>query len=286
MVDALRSSALAACRAVLRPLVRMLLRHGVMHKEFVELSKEIYVDVARRDYGIRGRPTNVSRVVLLTGLGRKEVTRLRDQLNERDQPKNTSPADPQLARLGKQNRIARLLSGWHQDPDYIDAAGRPRALPLAGPAPSYDDLVKRYGGDVPGVTILRELKRTGAIRLGSDGQVEALRRNYRLDTADPEAVARAGSVLADIGQTVTHNLYREAREPSRFEARATNTNIPLAAMPAYREFIYREGQAFLETVDDWLSRHEVADADTANTAVQRVGLGLYWIQTDAGSESP
>jgi hypothetical protein len=278
MVDTLRMSVLAAGRGVLRPLVRMLLKHGVMHKEFVELSKEIYVDVARREYGIRGRPTNVSRVVLLTGLGRKEVTRLRDQLEQE------SPVDEQSASHGKQNRIARVLSGWHQDPDYLDSTGKPRILPLEGPAPSYEALVRRYGGDVPGVTILRELKRTGAIRVGEGDTAEALRRNYRLDTAEPEALDRAGSVLADLGQTVTHNLYRDDDEASRFEARATNTNIAAAAMPAYREFIYRESQAFLESVDEWLSCHELSNADSKKTPVQRVGLGMYWIQSDPGSE--
>ena len=279
MVDALRLSALAACRAVLRPLVRMLLKHGVMHKEFVELSKEIYVDVARREYGLRGRPTNVSRVVLLTGIGRKEVTRLRDQLEQ------AGPADEQTATQGKQNRIARVLSGWHQDPDYLDAVGEPRVLPVEGPAPSFEELVKRYGGDVPGVTIFRELKRTGAIRATNGDKIEVLRRNYRLDTADPDALTRAGSVLADIGNTVTHNLYHDAKEPTRFEARATNTNIPSSAMPAYRQFIYRQSQAFLETVDEWLTHHEIADADVSKTPVQRIGLGMYWIQSDSGSKS-
>ncbi|MDJ0926630.1 MAG: DUF6502 family protein [Gammaproteobacteria bacterium] len=272
-------SALAACRAALRPLVRMLLKHGVMHKEFVELSKEIYVDVARREYGIRGRPTNVSRVVLLTGIGRKAVTAIRDRLEKE------APAEAQAQAEAKQNRIARVLSGWHQDPDYVDTQGKPRVLSPTGAAPSFEDLVRRYGGDVPGVTIQRELKRTGAIRVGDDGAVEVLRRNYRLDTAEPEALTRAGSVLADIGHTVTHNLYRDEKEPSRFEARASNANIPADALPAYRKFVYRESQAFLENVDAWLSRHEVTDTDAKQTAVQRIGLGMYWIQSDTGSES-
>ena len=279
MVDTLRLSALAACRAALRPLVRMLLKHGVMHKEFVELSKEIYVDVARREYGIRGRPTNVSRVVLLTGIGRKAVTAIRDRLEKE------APAAAQAQAEGKQNRIARVLSGWHQDPDYLDAQGKPRVLPLTGAAPSFEDLVRRYGGDVAGVTIQRELQRTETIRIGDDDSVEVLRRNYRLDTAEPEALTRAGSVLADIGHTVTHNLYRDAKEASRFEARASNANIPATALPAYREFVYRESQAFLENVDAWLSRHEIPDADAKQTPVQRIGLGMYWIQSDSGSES-
>ncbi len=76
-----------------------------------------------------------------------------------------------------------------------------------------------------------------------------------------------------------------AQVPSRFEARATNTNIPATAMPAYREFVYQQGQEFLETVDAWLSAHELADAEAATTPVQRIGLGLYWIQSEPGSES-
>ena len=250
----------------------MLLEHGVMHREFIELSKEMYVEVARARYGLRGRPTNLSRIALLTGLDRKEVARIKNKLG-----RGEAGAAPQR----QQDRISRVLSGWYQDPDYVESGSKPRKLPIEGPAPSYEDLVKRYGGDVPAITILRELKRTGAVRSEGDGSVTALRRNYRLDTADPEAVTRAASVLEDLGRTVTHNLYRSAREPSRFEARASNTNVPTSAVAPYREFIYAESQAFLEKVDAWLSRHQVADSEVASTSLRRLGIGMYWIESDA-----
>lgn len=249
----------------------MLLKHGVMHRDFVELSKDIYVNVARREYGIRGRPTNVSRMALLTGLDRKEIARIKSRLDAEDGlPSGDAPGH-------KQDRIARVLSGWHQDPEYLSRDGTPMLLPLAGPRPSYETLVKRYAGDVPGITILRELERTGAVRLHNDSTVEVLRRNYRLDTADPEALTRAGSVLADLGMTVTHNLYRDKDEPSRFEARATNVRIPRDALPAYRELVYRECQIFLERIDAWLTEHEAPDGDAP---VERIGLGVYWVQSD------
>jgi hypothetical protein len=256
----------------------MLLEHGVMHREFIELSKEIYVEVARGRYGLRGRPTNLSRIALLTGLDRKEVARIKNKL---------ARADAGTAPQHQQDRIARVLSGWYQDTAYLDADRKPRTLPLEGPAPSYEDLVKRYGGDVPAITILRELKRTGAVRSNDNATVTAVRRNYRLDTADPEAVTRAGSVLEDLGRTVAHNLYRSAKEPSRFEARATNTNVPASAVGPYREFIYAESQVFLEKVDAWLAQNQVADADAARASVQRLGIGMYWIQSDisAGARS-
>jgi len=68
---------LKACRAMLRPIVRLLLKNGVMWKEFAEVSKNVYVDVAGSEYGISGRQTNASRVSILTGLSRREVKRQR-----------------------------------------------------------------------------------------------------------------------------------------------------------------------------------------------------------------
>jgi hypothetical protein len=254
----------------------MLLKHGVMHREFVELSKQVYVEIARDDYGIRGRPTNVARMALLTGMDRKEVTRVRSRL-ERNADE-VSSSDRQQG----QDRITRVLSGWHQDREFI-RDGKPLALPLDGPAPSFAALLKRYGGDVPASTILRELKRTGTARV-ADGAVHVLRRNYRLDTVDAAAVARAGSVLRDLGQTVTHNLYRAPRDESRFEARATNVQIPPSALPAYRKFVYTEGQAFLEKIDAWLTAAEISEKEKPSSGAQRVGLGLYWIQSGEATE--
>ena len=129
---------------------------------------------------------------------------------------------------------------------------------------------------MPAITILKELKRVGAVREEEDGTLTVLRRNYRLDTADPEALARAGSVFADLGATVTHNLYHDESELSRFEAFAHNSRMPKSAVPAYREFVRKESQTFLERVDAWLTAHELKKDTKAGI---RLGLGMYWIQS-------
>jgi hypothetical protein len=84
-----------------------------------------------------------------------------------------------------------------------------------------------------------------------------------------------------------HNLYRDADEPSRFEARATNAQIPQSELPAYREMLTREGQVFLEKVDAWLTHHEVdpgtATATRESAPAARLGVGVYWIQSTDGN---
>ena len=72
MKSATTSQALAAARQWLRPAIYVLLRCGVPWREFAELAKSVYVEIASERFGKRGRPTNVSRTAMLTGLPRRE----------------------------------------------------------------------------------------------------------------------------------------------------------------------------------------------------------------------
>lgn len=266
-MDDSQSIALAACRRLLRPVIRLLLRHGVMHRDLSEICKELYVDIASSDYGLQGRPTNVSRTALLTGLDRKEVKRLRNQLG--GQPSETP-------HRRSQDRLSRVLSGWHQDPDFTDE-GRPRELRIeASPSePTFTALVRRYGGDVPPSALLKELKRVGAVD-ESHERLRALKRYYMPAATDAEALRRAGSVLEELGDTLVHNLFPTRRTKPRFERRATNIRMPVGAVAQFREFLEARGQSFLEEVDAWLSAHEAPPDHSA--PVVRLGAGLYWIE--------
>ena len=97
------------------------------------MSKEAYVTVARDDHGIQGRPTNNSRVAMLTGLNRREVTRIRDRLLD---------GEDGTDRL-QGSRFSRILSGWHSDNEFIDDHGQPNDLPMTGPMGSMSSLLKR-----------------------------------------------------------------------------------------------------------------------------------------------
>jgi hypothetical protein len=61
MASASTSQVLAASRQWLKPVVHILIRCGVTWREFSELAKTTFVEVATHQFGKRGRPTNVSR---------------------------------------------------------------------------------------------------------------------------------------------------------------------------------------------------------------------------------
>ena len=258
-----KTTTLKALRLLFRPVASILLKAGVNWKELVEVCKATYVEVASEDFGIRGRPTNISRVAILTGFSRREVRRLRDLL-----------AEEEPTAFARMNHATRVLTGWFGDEDFTGDDGQPRALQESGSNPSFEMLCSRYSGDVPATTMLKELRHVGAVTEREDGRLVAQTRYYMPVLTDPEQVLRSGSVLEDLGSTVAHNLYRDEGEPSRFERRASNTRIPESAVPEFREFLEKEGQAFLERVDAWLTAHEDNDAEN----VVRLGLGAYWIE--------
>lgn len=271
-MESVKSNALAAFRLLFRPVARILLRDGINWKELAAVAKATYVEAATDSFGIRGRPTNVSRVAILTGLTRREVSRLRD-----------GPGRGAPDTFTRMNRATRVLSGWHQDDDFSDAQGAPLPLPYSGEG-SFETLCTRHAADVPATTMLKELRHVGAVEEQPDGLLVARTRYYMPARMDPEQILRSGSVLSDLGNTVEHNLRRDEGEAARFERRASNTRMPARIIPEFREFIEQEGQAFLERVDAWLSKHEQPEGGDA--PVVRLGLGAYWIEDSIIERKP
>lgn len=254
----------------LRPIARWLLKSGVTWKEFAELSRGVFVSVAAEEFGLRGRPTNVSRIALLTGMTRREVRRYRE--SEVATPLEDVRAEDDL------NHASRVLAGWHLDPEFIDELGKPRALDAKGDGATFERLVRRYAGDIPVTALVKELVRTSSIERATDGRYRALRRFYMPRAMDGQAVERAGAVIADLAATVEHNLSRDVSEPPRFEGRAQNRHVDPRQLPAFRAFMEREGQAFLERCDEWLSAHEAQQGEGTPVATLRLGAGVFAIQ--------
>ena len=262
---------LAACRHLLVPIVRWLLRSGVTWGEFAELSKEVYVDVARRDHGIQGRPTNNSRVAMITGLSRREVTRVRDVLIG-----DAEAAEP------PSTRVAQVLSGWHLDPDFLDDKGQPAVLPANGEVRSVAALLKRYAGDLPHGAFLKELQQLGVVEKSGNDDFRVLARDYVRAATDPDIVRQLGVALHDHGATLAHNVDTQRTDSARFEGMASTPRLAPRYARAFAKFAAERGQALLEEIDAWLARHEVKTTEKkgAESPGVRTGLGVYLILDD------
>jgi hypothetical protein len=255
----------------LRPIVRLLLRNGVTWNEFAEIGKQVFVEVARSDYGIAGRPTNTARVALMTGLSRREVTRVKTTPTEQGEPEPT-------------NRISQILTAWHVDPDFLGNDGRPAVLALTGDGASIATLLKRYAGDMPHTAVLKELKQLGLVE-DAAGALRVTARDYIRSAADPDLMRQASVALHDHAATIDHNVDTNREGPARFERMATNDSLPRRHVRAFHELVAAEGQAFLERIDAWLSAHastpdERAGASTTRYRAVRAGVGVFLIHDE------
>ena len=160
-----RSRLLRACYSLMVPVARFLLRSGVGFKEFAEVSRIAFVEVASTDFGLRGRPTNISRVAAMTGIARKEVRRLRSL--------RASYEDDLRVDVGP---LSDVLQRWHADRKYLDRNGRPRPLRMQGRSPSFKGLVRLSAGDIPAGAIKVELIRSGSVVEDDKGLLHAVRR--------------------------------------------------------------------------------------------------------------
>jgi Family of unknown function (DUF6502) len=268
MEEATQPVLVLALRRLLRPLVRILLRHGMSFARFAEEARAVFVDVAEQEFELPGRQQTVSRISIITGLTRKEVRRVK-QRNECD------AAD----RTAAHNRAARVIGGWVRD--HAGAEGASATLPLDGSSQSFADLVRRHSGDMPVRAVLDELIRVGAVERTNSGEVRLLTRGYVPQTGDPDRLAMLGRDARDLISSVEHNL--SAPPPDRYYQRiVAYDNLPADFLPALRSEAAKRGQALLEQLDRCMAPkdRDVRGAPERGADRRRAVIGVYYFEED------
>ncbi|HET7922826.1 MAG TPA: DUF6502 family protein [Gammaproteobacteria bacterium] len=250
----------------LRPLARMLLRHGMSCLEFEEISRWVFVDVSLRESEFalpnRQRPFK-SRAAILTGLSRKEVMRLA-QL----------PPPDERAAIPSRNRALRVVAGWMTHNSFVDEDGQPRELPLNKGANSFAELVRLYSGDVPHRAILDELVQNGLVEKLSNGKLRLLAETDEHAQLD-ETLTQAGVSLGGLLETLERNQHVGAEQAFPQQC-LDGVRVPENRLPTVRDFIRNESEAFSRRVGDYLKDH--AASGDAHATPHTVGIGVYYFE--------
>jgi hypothetical protein len=245
----------------------MLLRQGVSYGTFADLAKWVYVDVAMQEFGIDRRKQSTSRVSILTGLSRKEVTRVRGLPQPDDQ-----------ASTERYNRAARVIAAWRREADFIDAEGEPAVLSMSGRGATFTELVRRFSGDVPARAIRDELVHSGAVEQLKDGRIRLKDRAYIPKTSETDKVHILGTDVSRLISTIDHNLQPDVPKPF-FQRKVAYDNLPNEVLPQFRKLTGRKAQAFLEKIDRWLAGHDRdINPNVAGTGRNKAGIGIYYFE--------
>ncbi len=268
MQDKIKKQILDAFFVVLRPVAKILLRYGIGFREFAEVAKSAFVDVATIEYGIRGRPTNISRVAVMTGLTRKEVRRLRDQ-NESGRSTIVLKTTP----------LTTVLHRWHSEEDYLDKNGRPATLPFAGESNSFSSLVKEFGGDIPPGAMRTELKRVGALVEDEQGNVQAVRRAVHPKAQHENLCASLAHSVYPLISTIAHNTDPDLDEPTWGQLTAFTADICKAELPRIRRISTDRLTEVVESFDDvFMAYEKMSDEDVDASSYRPIAIGVFYFE--------
>ncbi|NIL94259.1 MAG: hypothetical protein GTO71_07400 [Woeseiaceae bacterium] len=274
MQNDIQRQILGAMLLVLRPIARAFLKAGIGYREFAEISKTAFVDVAGKDYGLRGRPTNISRVAVMTGLTRKEVRRIRDKTESGDAIEMTKLAP-----------MSQVMHRWFTEGEYTSENGVPKVLDFDSGDPSFAGLVKKYGGDIPPGAMRTELKRMGVVEELESGQLKAVSRSVVGLENHEKFVRGLAHVLYPAALSLDHNIDKDRSENPWIHVSAFTHSVGEHDVRRIRRVCSDKASGLVESVDDFLAAyetlHEVSDRDDECRAV---GVGVFYFE-DESTES-
>lgn len=194
---------LRALRHVLRPLVRLMLARGISYPYLAELLKGLFVEVADKNFRLNDKPPTDSRISLLSGVHRKDVSRLRVAF------RGVGDASPAVVSLGSQ-----LVSRWLACAPYLDQAGKPQPLARLvseGGELSFEALVSSVSKDIRSRVVLDEWLRLGVVHLDDDSRVCLNAEAFVPTKGFEEKNYYFGRNLHDHASAAAHNLLGEAQ---------------------------------------------------------------------------
>lgn len=263
----------AAIVTLLRPLVRLMLRYGVPYGVFADMAKQVYVDIAMSEFTLQEKKQTVSRTSVITGLSRKEVSRVLKL-----------PGAGNSVVGDRYNRASRVIAAWVREPEYCDSKGNPLELSIDGNMVSFSSLVKVFSGDVPARAVLDELVRVGAVEKKSDNVVVLKSRSYVPVTGEPEKMQILGRDVAGLISTIDHNL--DPQNTPYFQRKVFYDNLPDEAVNELQVLTREHGQALIELLDKWMSQHDRDDnPSVAGTGRNRIGIGVYYFEETQPTEA-
>jgi len=257
---------LDAAKAILRPLVRVLIARGVTLPTLVAALKEVFVAVAERDFRLAGRPPSDSRISLLTGVHRKDVRVIRDGAP----PIST----PRAASLG-----AAVIGRWLGDPALADAEGRPRPLTRI----EFDALVATVSKDVRGRTVLDELARLGLIDRDEE-TVSLLGEAFVPPAGGGEQLGFFARNLEDHVAAAGHNLLAGADERRFLERAVFYNNLGADDVDRLEAEARTLAAAALRHLNGLALEAREAARERPN-ATERFRFGVFFYREDTGGSA-
>ena len=252
------TSLVEALRTLMQPLATLSVARGMSFATVEEMLKNAFVDAARTTHSNAVQHRMVSRISTVTGLNRREVSRLL-KTDSSTAPTRRSPA-------------TQVFTRWVSEPSLKDAKGKPLSLPRQGPAPSFDELARSVNRDVHPRSLLEELCRLGLVRM--EGKTVHVERESFVPKEDIDRMLGfLGSNVGDHLRAAVANVLSDP--PAHLEQAVFADELSQLSLDKLREVMRAQWQVLLQATVPLLHQLIAADRAAKRNQDQRVRVGMY-----------
>ncbi len=171
-----------------------------------------------------------------------------------------------------------VMCAWRRDPRLVDDQGEPLKLQQSTGAMSFQELCAMTGSTHDWHDVLAALLDFGAVALDDDKFIVSKTPTFLLTRADAGGRLATDGLLKQL-EGYLRVLHRNVLSVSgsdrpRFE-RACTVSVAVELEPIFDQVVRSRGQAFVDSIDEWLERN--AKRQSASGRYVELGVGAYFI---------
>lgn len=259
-LDAQRQAVLGVLSTLLKPVAQLCIARAVTIQGVEELVRQAFVEAAREACeGARGDRLT-SRISTMTGLTRREVTRL-GSAPEWKLPASRSPATD-------------VLTLWMSLPGYTDMTGQPIVLPRLGEAPSFDALASQVTRDVHPRSLMAELVRLQMVEHDARADTLVLVANAFVPRADQaRMLGFLGTNVGDHLRAAVTNVLGAGNE--HYEQALLADELSDESLQKARQLISHQWRSLMTSLVPQLQALIEDDAKQQRPQDRELRIGLY-----------
>ncbi len=260
---------------MLRPLVKLLMLKGITYIGLLSLLKKTFVEVAHREseFQLDNKRQTDSRISLLTGVHRKEVKRIREELD-----------DPLTEEEIKASISAQMMAKWLGHPEFTDENGYPRSLHRYHKSElSFADLVFDISRDKHPRSILDDWLNQKLVEIDKNDKIHLIQDGYTASENIEEKLFFAGKNISEHLETVTHNL--TSTNSPRFDRAVYYHHLSEESVNQIESLAKEELLKAMKSINKKAAELQLQDATQDIETRHSVHIGGYYAQSFAADDS-
>jgi Family of unknown function (DUF6502) len=263
------SAIFKALESALKPLVRLMLARGITYIQLTEWLKHIFVETAVREFNLPDKAINDSRISVVTGVHRKDVKRLRENMLI-----NPSLVEPTNVNLG-----SKIVSAWLSNALYMND-DKPKSiarLKKDGGNISFEVLAESVTKDVRARAALDELERVGAVSVDAEDMVTLVTEAFIPAKGEDEKAYYLGLGVGDHTSAAVNNVLN--CQPPSFDRVVHYKGLSAASIEGIEKLSRAQGSQLLQEINKQAEKLPL-NADNSEIKNKRFTLGVYFYSED------